>query len=376
VRKLVIACMVVGSIWVGPTGGAARQDGLLVEPSIAPTDSELAGLFPATLGGQPVVVETWSGAEWVARLDPEDPEQAASIAATESLGAAGGTTLDEVDVASASVDLGQVGEVQLAAVRVPGARAYDLVDAAVGALAPPATELAVGWGWADEAWIAYYLDRAVPEDDPVVVYPAADTVWVIDAQAEDHTPLQARVELIVEALPPQLDPIGPIVALPQRVEVPALGISASFPDGWDVEVLPMTAEEQGVIGRSTTRFGIDAEWKGTVRAVGPVDPGLRQAPMCQLMVFAASGMTPAAWVDAVKAGNRCYLIDETPAGLVRARIRPGDCGRDWAPSQGGIEHYALGRGDDIVYLNCFSKEPPGERASAIAQSIELLPAEK
>ena len=148
-----------------------------------------------------------------------------------------------------------------------------------------------------------------------------------------------------------------------------------LPEGWAVETLLMTADEQAVIDRTAKRFGIDAEWKGTVRAVGPTDPGLGEAPMCDLMVFATTDPTARTWIDAVTDGNRCYLLDETPVGLVRARIQPGDCGRDWAPSQGGVEHFALGRGDELVYLNCFSKEPPGERGSAIADTIEFLPAE-
>ena len=179
-RKLVMACMVIGSIWVGLAGAAAQQDGLSVVPSAASTDSELANLFPVSVGGQPVEVETWSGAQWVARLDPKVPEEAASIAATESLLAPGGATLDDVEVARASVDLGQDGEAVIAAVRVPGSRAYDLVDAAVGALVPPATEPFVGWGWVGDAWIAFYVDRADPDDGPLIAYPTSDTVWVID----------------------------------------------------------------------------------------------------------------------------------------------------------------------------------------------------
>ena len=259
--------------------------------------------------------------------------------------------------------------------RVPGSRAYDLVDAAVRALYPPATDPIAGWGWAGDLWISYHLDRAEPDAGRRVTYPAADVVWIIDAPAGDDSPTAVHVEPIVEALPPQSGAIGPIVALSRQVEAPALGIAASFPADWAVEIPPMSADEQAVIDRSVARYGIDAEWKGSIRAVGPVDPALGEAPRCNLMVFGETELMPRAWIEAVTEGNRCYLIDEAPAGLVRARIHPGDCGRSWAPSQGGIEHFALGRDGDIVYLNCFSKDPPGERGSAIADSIELLPAE-
>ena len=374
-RRLAIVFMVIGLAWSHTVGMAARQDGLSVVPSDVSAGGELAESFPVSVGEQPVAVAAWSGAEWVARLDPQLSEEATMITATESLIASGAASLDVVQVASASVDLGQDGEVHIAAVRVPGSRAYDLVDAAVRALRPPATEPSVGWGWAGDRWIAFHVDRADPDAGPRVAYPAGDTVWIIDAPAGDDSLPAAYVDPIVEALPPQPGPIGPIVALSQHVEAPALGIAASFPEDWTVEILPTSAEDQAVIDRSTARYGIDAEWKGSLEAVGPVDPGLREAPRCHLMVFGETASTPSAWIDAVTEGNRCYLIDETPAGLVRARIRPGDCGREWAPSQGGIEHFALGRGDETVYLNCFSKEPPGERGSAIAQSIEFLPAE-
>jgi hypothetical protein len=279
VRRLVIVFIACGLIWASSAGVAARQDGLSVIPSAASTDSELAGLFPVSVGGQPVPVETWSGAQWVAGLDPDIPEEAAAIAATESLLAEVGSTLDEVEVASASVDLGQDGEVTIAAVRVPGSRAYDFIDAAVGALMPHAAEPAVGWGWAGDAWIAFYVRRDTSDDVLVIAYPADDTVWVIDAPAREDTPMAVRTEPIIEALPPQSGVIGPIVSLPQRVEAPALGIAASFPEGWAVETLPMTADEQAVIDRSTKRFGIEAEWIGTARAIGPVDPDGRDAPM-------------------------------------------------------------------------------------------------
>jgi hypothetical protein len=46
------------------------------------------------------------------------------------------------------------------------------------------------------------------------------------------------------------------------------------------------------------------------------------------MVFEQTELTPRAWISAVTESNPYYLIDETLAGLVRARIRPGDGGRE------------------------------------------------
>jgi hypothetical protein len=117
VRRLVVVLMVIGLIWVSSAGVVARQDGLSVIPSAASTDSELAGLFPVSVGYQPVPVEIWSGAQWVAGLDPDVPDEAAAATATESLLAEVGSTLDEVEVARASVDLGQDGEVTMAGPR-------------------------------------------------------------------------------------------------------------------------------------------------------------------------------------------------------------------------------------------------------------------
>jgi UDP-N-acetylmuramyl pentapeptide phosphotransferase/UDP-N-acetylglucosamine-1-phosphate transferase len=90
VRWLVIAFTVIGLVWANSVGATAGQDGLAVVPSEASTGSELAGLFPLSVGGQPVAVETWSRPEWLAPLDPGVPGDAAAIAATGSLLAAAG----------------------------------------------------------------------------------------------------------------------------------------------------------------------------------------------------------------------------------------------------------------------------------------------
>lgn len=360
--------------WAGNAGVAAEQEVPSVAHRTASADGSLAEQFPVTVDGRPVVVETWSGAGWVARLDPDDPIEAAAISAADSFAAATGATLHDIEVASAPVSLDEGGELTISAARAQGSNAYDFVDAAVGTLVPGARGPAAGWSWAGDRWISFHPREDGGDEGLVIAYPAADTVWTIDVSTERDDPAAEVVEPIIEALPPQPGPIGPAApVLPQRVELPALGIAASFPEDWVVETVPIDDETQKVIDRSTARVGIEAGWIGTIGAVGPEDAGLGAAPMCQLMVFTQTDPSARAWVEAVTEYDRCYLVDETPTGLVRARLQPLDCGRDWAPSQGGVEHFALGRDGEIAYLNCWTKEPPGERGSAIAASIEFLP---
>ena len=373
VRRSIICWLVLGLVWAGTVEVAARQQTLTVVPSGATSDDDLAALFPRSIDGQPVVVEAWDGGGWIARLEADDPAEAAAMASAESLSTATGTALGAIEVAKASVELDPDVTLTIAAMRVPGSRAYEILDLAVGSLVPGLTASTVGWGWAGDAWISFHVRD---EDDGrrlVIAYPTADTVWTIEARTEADVPAGELAEPIVAALPPQTGLIGPVAPPLQRVEIPELGIAVSFPQGWSVDYVPVTDETQQVIDRSTRRSGIKADWKGTLRAVGPVEEGLREGPMCSLIVFEQADRSPWAWVETVTEGNRCYLVDEAPSGLVRARVQPSDCGREWAPSQGGAEHFVQGHDGDIAYLDCWSLEPPGERGSAIAASIEFLP---
>jgi len=363
-RRLTIALLSMCLVGIGSAAVAAPQDELVVVRSTASTDSELSELFPVSVAGQPLAVQAWSGADWLARFDSGTPDEAVAIAATESLVAAAGTTLDELEVATTSIDLSPDAVVTVSAVRIRGSRAYDFVDAAFDMLAVDIVEPWGGWNWVSNRWTALYLDTTARDAAPVVVYPAGDTVWVIDADLRRDEPIDRYTVPIVTALPPQPGPIGPIVSLTQRVEAPELGIAASFPEDWTVESLPPDPDAR------------PAAILGGLSATGPEDARLGAAPVCGLRLFGPTEMSPRAWISRAIEGNRCYVVDETPDGLVRARIQPGDCGREWAPSQGGAEYFALGRHGDVAFLGCWSKEPPGERGTAIAESIEFLPGEE
>ena len=82
-RRLAVPFMVIGLAWATAVGAAARQDELPVVSSEVSGGNKLADLFPISVGEQPLAVTTWSGTEWVARLDPEVADEAAMITATE-----------------------------------------------------------------------------------------------------------------------------------------------------------------------------------------------------------------------------------------------------------------------------------------------------
>lgn len=251
--------------------------------------------------------------------------------------------------------------------RAPGARSYDLVDAALDALGPDIAEPTVGWDQASGRWYAFTFDQIATETmDPAVAYPAGDTVWVIQADWQDDDWWQ-QVEATIQELPAQSGPIEPDISLTQRIEVPELDIAAAFPPDWTIESPPPTPDGQEP-GRWAERIGIDAPDVVALHAEGPKDPRLSGPPACSLALYGPTEQTPSEIADPIRREfERCSIADEPRAGMLRARTYPGDC---HGPSAGFNETFAFGSGEMVAYLTCWSKDPPVDRGPAIAESGE------
>jgi hypothetical protein len=219
-------------------------------------------------------------------------------------------------------------------------------------------------------WYASFFDLAASTRGPSVLYPAGDTVWVVRADWQQADDWRQRVEDIVAALPPQPDPVGPNVSLTQRVAVPELGIAAAFPEDWVIEILPPARSERGA-RRWAGKLGIEGPYVVAFRAQGSVGLGLSFPPTCNLALVGPTKQTPGELADLIRRDSAPIWVEDEPRdGLLRARIYPGE---DRGSSAGFTESFALGERDMVAYLTCLSKDPPGDRGLAIAESIEFLP---
>ncbi|MFV2065012.1 MAG: hypothetical protein ACC726_16095, partial [Chloroflexota bacterium] len=283
---------------------------------------------------------------------------------------AAGATPDDLEVATTSIDLAPDGKMTITAVRIPGSRAYDLVDAAADLLAPDIAEPSVGWDQVSGRWYAFFFDLSAPTLDPVVFYPTGDTVWVVRTKRQQVTGWWRPVKAVVAALPPQPDPVGPIVSLTQRVVFPELGITAALPEEWVIEILPPVPNKRGA-RRWARRLGIEGRYVVALRAEGPLGLGLSFPPACNLALFGPTKQTPSEVADLIRRDSAPIWVEDEPRdGLLRARIYPGE---DSGSSAGFTETFAVGERDMVAYLTCVSKDPPGDRGLAIAESIEFLP---
>jgi len=257
-------------------------------PPSASSGSAIAKSFPASVGGRPVEVTTWSGPQWLTRYDPEGPDEgiALAIEATEALVTAAGTTLDELTIATAVLEPSYGKGANITAVHIPGSRAFDLIDPVIDLMAG-ATEPRVGWDRVSDRWVALVVDEAAPdtgagrhpETYPLALYPAGDIVWVIQVE---HGPL---VEVIVADLPPQPTLVGPVEPLTQRIDVPDLGIAVSLPKGWAIETLPETPGS-AIADRFIERYGLgDASIVRVFHAEGPGNPRRSAPDQCDLSLF-------------------------------------------------------------------------------------------
>lgn len=171
-------------------------------PAVAAQEEALAPQFPATLGGQPLEVQAFSGSEWLARVDPATEDGARVTERTQALVAAAGGSIDDLMVATALHEPSPGNHAAITAVRVAGASAADLVMPAIGLLLGDIADPALRLRQIGGKDVLRVTDAAVTGTYPRTVYAVADTVWVVEAEGE---PLAE----IVAALPERERPPAP-----------------------------------------------------------------------------------------------------------------------------------------------------------------------
>jgi hypothetical protein len=364
-----------------PRPGASRAAaviGLLVAAALpfAPVvvaQEDVTTGFPASLGGQPLEVQTFTGPEWLARVDPATEDGARVTERTQTLVAASGGSIDDLSVATALHEPSPGNHAAITAVRVTGATATDLVMPAIGLLLGDITDPALRLRNVSGRDVLRVTDAAVPGTYPRTVYAAGDTVWVVEAEGEPMAEILA-------ALPPREGPPAPDTS----------ALAADFPGrlggqrpselylatGWGGPISPALGAmfgpeseevavrlflEQGVTLEDLTwAYGIwsDGEDASTVLAafrIAGLDPATMQGVLEGVVVPSFSGgfQQPAQATSEVSGRSMVTLRDDALPEEDRAS---------------DTYHFVVG-GDTIWMVNV-----PSADEALVAEAIGQLPA--
>lgn len=208
---LLFACLLIAgggvpSVAQSPSPGAATEP-----PAGNPSEGDLAGQFPATLGGRDLQVTIDDGTEWMARFDTAGPDGAIVIERTKALLASVEGTVDDLTIATA-LHVPDEGEVAtISALRVRGAEAHQIVDGAIGLMlgdvAVPALEVRISGG----RDVLKVRDAEMPGAYPRTLVPVGDTLWIVQAE------------------PPLLDEILSVLPAAPTAAAPAFDLASSVP---------------------------------------------------------------------------------------------------------------------------------------------------
>ncbi len=360
-----------GSVWVQgdgvlviqPSGGALTGPPTAEGPVLSASDvtSGLAASFPTSVGW-PREVETWSGPEWLARLDPVMHRDANVIRATEALVAAADATLDDLTITTVLLEPSPGNFASIAAVHIPGARTLDLLDPVIPVMAAHIADPRISWRRVGERWIARVFDDAMPGVYPVTFYPAGDTVWVFQADL----PL---VERIVAELPSHDELVGPEVPLNNRIEIPEAGIAASFPDDWTVKT--DDADLGFIVVAGPERFGSDVRMQPIAVAEPPGQEPDALPDACTLVLYRPIALTTDEFMAEIYGQAESIWVESAGRDLSFVLLDSQDTLGERTHGQ-----YARAGEDAIAFLWCWGQVPREHQWRAIAESIEFLSAEE
>jgi len=193
-----------------PASGFAQEASEV--PAAAPPATEEGTAFPATLGGQVLEVETFTGPEWLAQFSGEESLDTTFVEGTEGLVDGLGKTIDDLSVTTALYEPSPGNHAVVAAFKVAGTEARDFVSDAVqlmlGDVVTPELVLRPVAG----KWVLRVVDAEMPGVYPRTVYLKDDTAWIIEGDEE----------YVWDALDqlPGADPIGALAAEPLVAQLP------------------------------------------------------------------------------------------------------------------------------------------------------------
>ena len=169
-------------LWAIDPTGAAGDPAAVVSGAVVDTSpsGDLVRTLPSTLGERVADIEARSGADWLATLDMEDADDRAAADSIRSFVSSLGSTAEDLQMAQAIYVPQRKQVVVAVAIRVPGARQGELVDAVIpflfsDVIEPKRQRIEIG-----DRSVIRVKDGALPGSYPKYVLAAGDTVWLVE----------------------------------------------------------------------------------------------------------------------------------------------------------------------------------------------------
>ena len=156
----------------------------LTAPAVAQDEDSLAGAFPDSVGDIPIEVGEESGADWVARFDTGEDIDVAVIARTNALVEGLDATLEDLTIASATLNPTPDNVASIAAVRVTGRGAHELIDGAIDLLLGDVLSPSIQVVYADGRDLLKVRDAEILGAYPRTLLPDGETLWIIEADQD------------------------------------------------------------------------------------------------------------------------------------------------------------------------------------------------
>jgi len=183
IRRLLITAVTALMLVLPASMVIAQDESPAPDPVAALANSDFVGIFPTELGGLPwddLTVQL--GAETLADLDPNDPDDAEELAETEALLERLGATIDDITAVSASRINEDVTDFTFVlAFRVSGVDADRLLEEILPSFDDDLEQPRQESGQVGGKDVVLLFDDASPDAQPFHLYASGDTVWMVAA---------------------------------------------------------------------------------------------------------------------------------------------------------------------------------------------------
>jgi len=184
-RSRVLAATLGALLLASQAGGVMAQTPEPVErtPEMEQHAADLVALFPAELGGVPLVddLDVDVGQELLAELDPSNPDHADEIADIKGIIEAAGATVDDAATAVSFVELDDTTYGYMAAFHIRGGDMQQALPLFMASFQEDVPASRVEQAQIANREVTLLYDEESPESDPLVVVAIGDVIWLLSA---------------------------------------------------------------------------------------------------------------------------------------------------------------------------------------------------